>query len=136
MWKIALGRPFSNKAVWVSLGRHFGKQYVWIKHSELTNIMRTTFSLEFALIQTLIAQELPFTLDVQGYCDTSLCLQLWIIDFMVWVKAVDGSKVALEMNENPTSVFFARVEPYNLVQFSGTYWCYIMFHTTFFYVSG
>lgn len=37
--------------------------------------MRTTASLVYALIQTLIIQQLTVALDVQGYSDTSLFLQ-------------------------------------------------------------
>lgn len=40
--------------------------------------MGTTVSPVYALIQTLIIQELSVPLDVQGYSDTSLCLQRWI----------------------------------------------------------
>ena len=30
----------------------------------------------------------------------------WIVDFTLWTKAVDESKIALEMSENPTSIIF------------------------------
>lgn len=70
--KKTLGQQYTNKAVRVPLLEPLW-QTICVKP---THIMRSTFSLVYALIQTLIIRDLTVALDAQGYSDTSLCLKL------------------------------------------------------------